>query len=102
MSSGQRSQSPHLSPRANRDTGPGVPLSLAFGRTVRRLREEAGWTQEAFADYCGFFRTYLSRIETGKANPTLYVIDVISKANNLPPSKLLAMAEEHQLKNEIS
>lgn len=99
MSSGQRPKSPNLPLRGNRDRKPAIPLALAFGRTVRRLREEAGWTQEAFADYCGFFRTYLSRIETGKANPTLNVIDVICKAINLQTSELLAMAEEYQFKS---
>ena len=79
-----------------------VPLALAFGRTVRRLREEAGWNQETFADHCGFFRTYLSRIETGKANPTLNVIDVICKAVNLQASELLAMSEEQQSKKPIA
>ena len=31
-------------------------------------------TQEDLADRCGLFRTYMSRIETGKANPTLTMI----------------------------
>ncbi|WP_259140078.1 helix-turn-helix transcriptional regulator [Pseudomonas putida] len=28
-------------------------------------------SQEAFADRCGFARTYMSRIETGGANPSI-------------------------------
>lgn len=31
-------------------------------------------TQEDLADRCGLFRTYMSRIETGQANPTLTMI----------------------------
>lgn len=73
-----------------------VPLALAFGQTVRLMREKEGWTQEAFADHCGFFRTYLSRIETGKANPTLNAIEVISLAVNLPISELLVLVEKRQ------
>lgn len=73
-----------------------MPLALAFGHTVRLMREKEGWTQEAFADHCGFFRTYLSRIETGKANPTLNAIEVISLAVNLPISELIAMVERRQ------
>lgn len=75
-----------------------VSLAVAFGQTVRSLRETQGWTQEAFADHCGFFRTYLSRIETGKANPTLNAIEVISLAVNLPVSQLIAMVERQQVK----
>ena len=55
-------------------------LSVRFGACVRQLRQERGYTQEEFADRCGFFRTYLSRIETGVANPTLNAIEVISIA----------------------
>lgn len=55
-------------------------LSVRFGACVRQLRQERGYTQEEFADRCGFFRTYLSRIETGAANPTLNAIEVISIA----------------------
>jgi transcriptional regulator with XRE-family HTH domain len=57
-----------------------VGLSVRFGACVRQLRQERGYTQEEFADRCGFFRTYLSRIETGAANPTLNAIEVISIA----------------------
>ena len=55
-------------------------LSVRFGACVRQLRQERGYTQEEFADRGGFFRTYLSRIETGVANPTLNAIEVISIA----------------------
>lgn len=46
---------------------------------MKELRSEAGWSQVEFAERCGFYQTYLSRIETGKANPTLNAIDVIAK-----------------------
>jgi transcriptional regulator with XRE-family HTH domain len=36
--------------------------------------------QNRLGHYSGFFRTYLSRIETGVANPTLNAIEVISIA----------------------
>jgi transcriptional regulator with XRE-family HTH domain len=41
----------------------------AFGNRIRELRAAAGMTQEDLAERCGLFRTYMSRIETGKANP---------------------------------
>ena len=51
---------------------------MKFGICVRQLRLERGYTQEVFADRCGFFRTYLSRVETGQANPTLNAIEIIA------------------------
>jgi transcriptional regulator with XRE-family HTH domain len=34
--------------------------------------------QEEFADRCGFARTYMSRIETGGANPSLDAIKTLA------------------------
>lgn len=55
-------------------------LSNRFGHVVRALRQEAGLSQVVFAERCGFYQTYLSRIETGKANPSLNAIEIISEA----------------------
>lgn len=54
------------------------PLSRTFGTCVRTLRQERGWTQVEFSERCGFYQTYLSRIEGGHANPTLNVMEVIA------------------------
>jgi transcriptional regulator with XRE-family HTH domain len=35
-------------------------------------------TQEDLSERCGLFRTYMSRIETGKANPTLTMIHALA------------------------
>jgi transcriptional regulator with XRE-family HTH domain len=37
-------------------------------------------SQVEFGEKCGFYQTYLSRIETGQANPTLNAIEVIANA----------------------
>jgi len=37
-------------------------------------------SQEAFADRCGFARSYMSRIERGGANPSLDAIQVLADA----------------------
>jgi transcriptional regulator with XRE-family HTH domain len=54
------------------------PLSVALGLCVRALRQEQGWTQVTFSERCGFYQTYLSRIENGQANPTLNAMEVIA------------------------
>lgn len=35
-------------------------------------------SQEAFADRCGFARSYMSRIERGRANPSLDAIETLA------------------------
>lgn len=40
-------------------------------------------SQVVFGEKCGFYQTYLSRIENGSANPTINAIEVIAKALNL-------------------
>ncbi|MDC6168276.1 helix-turn-helix transcriptional regulator [Paucibacter sp. XJ19-41] len=50
---------------------------------MRELRTEAGLTQVEFAERCGFYQTYLSRVETGQANPTINAIEVIANGLGL-------------------
>jgi transcriptional regulator with XRE-family HTH domain len=35
-------------------------------------------SQEAFADKCGFARSYMSRVERGGANPSLDAIETLA------------------------
>ncbi|MBL0422387.1 helix-turn-helix transcriptional regulator [Ramlibacter sp. AW1] len=58
-------------------------LSQRFGRCVRQLRNDAGLSQIEFSERCGFYQTYLSRVENGKANPTLNAMEVIANALGL-------------------
>lgn len=58
-------------------------LNVKFGKRVRELRKERGWSQEEFADRCGLDRTYVSGIERGVRNPTLQIVGSISKALNV-------------------
>jgi transcriptional regulator with XRE-family HTH domain len=69
-----------------------LPLAVRFGACVRQLRLERGYTQEVFAERCGFFRTYLSRVETGRANPTLSAIEVMAVALDLSVVELFETA----------
>jgi len=54
------------------------PLSITFGQCVRAMRQAQGLTQVVFSERCGFYQTYLSRIENGQANPTLNAMEVIA------------------------
>lgn len=64
-------------------------LRTGFGQRIRELRKAKGFSQEAFADKCGFMRTYMSRIETGTANPSLEAAKVLADGLEMSLSELL-------------
>lgn len=68
-------------------------LAQRFGRCVRQLRVEQGWSQVEFGERCGYFQTYLSRLERGQANPTLKVMEDIANALGLTIYELWANVE---------
>jgi len=51
-----------------------------FGQQVKKLRLEAGLSQEEFAEKLGIHRTYMSFIERGQRNPSLKMLFKISRA----------------------
>ena len=65
-----------------------MTLRMKFGLRVRQLREQAGYSQEAFADVCGYARSYMSRIERGHGNPSLDAVEVLAGALNVPVVEL--------------
>jgi len=61
-----------------------------FGDNVRKLRQEAGLSQEDLADRAGLHRTYVSSVERGNRNVSLLNIFAISKALGCDARDLLA------------
>ncbi len=68
-------------------------LAQRFGRCVRQLRLDAGLSQVEFGERCGFYQTYLSRLERGQANPTLNAMEVIANALGLTIYELWEQVE---------
>ena len=56
---------------------------------IKELRDDKGMSQEDLADAANIFRTYLSRIETGVANPSLTVINGLAAALREPVNSLM-------------
>ena len=54
-----------------------------------RLREQAGLSQERFAEKIGFHRTYVSAVEGCKRNVSLDNIDKIARALKVRAADLL-------------
>jgi len=50
------------------------------GRNLQRLRRERDLTQEELAHKAGIHQTYLSGVEGGKRNPSIGVLERITKA----------------------
>ena len=69
-------------------------LQQSFGLCVRALRQEQGLTQVEFSEKCGFYQTYLSRIENGQANPTLNAMEVIAVALGLTVFELFERVQQ--------
>lgn len=64
-------------------------ITTTFGANVKAQRQSHNLSQETLALRCGIYRTYLSRIESGLANPSLLVIAALANALEVAPSELL-------------
>lgn len=61
---------------------------------MRRLRLEAGMSQDELAARADLHRTYISSVERGKRNVSLENIFAIAHALNCDPRELLTPLEE--------
>ena len=59
------------------------------GLNLKRLRQERGLSQEAFAFQAGLHRTYVSGVERGVRNPTVLVLEALARALDVPAWRLL-------------
>lgn len=60
-----------------------------FSQNVRRLRLEAGISQEALAERCVKYKKQIPKIEKGTANVNLSMIFVLAQALDVDPGALL-------------
>lgn len=71
-------------------------LSKQLGKCIRELRLQTGQSQVEFGERCGFYQTYLSRVERGLANPTINAIEVVANALGLTVFELFDRVREVQ------
>lgn len=71
-------------------------LQKIVGERIQKLREERGFTQVDLAGKIEgeFDTTNVSRIESGRTNPTLYNLYRIAEALEVSLSELLDISEE--------
>ena len=66
-----------------------MDIQQRLARNLRRLRQEHGWSQEAFAFEAKLHRTYISDLERGARNPTLTVVEKLATALKVTASALI-------------
>jgi transcriptional regulator with XRE-family HTH domain len=68
-----------------------IDPKLAFGRRVRELRHERGWTQEELSFQSGLSRSYIADIERGKRNVALVNICALADAFNIETQEVMKL-----------
>ena len=64
-------------------------IKIRFGRRLRELRLEKGWSQETLANLAEIDRTYIPGIESGKRNVSIVVVEKLSSVFKMSISDLL-------------
>jgi len=71
-------------------------LNKSFGKVLRRLREEKGFSQEAFGFEAKLHRTYVSQLERGLKSPSLNILSRICKALSITMSEFIMLVEREE------
>ena len=66
-----------------------MDIQHRLARNLRRLRQERGWSQEAFVFEAKLHRTYISDLERGARNPTITVVEKLATALKVTASVLI-------------
>lgn len=63
-------------------------ITVTFGKRLRTLRTEHGYTQTQLADYLGIDRSFISDVERGKKNMSLTYLETVAQGFKLTLSEL--------------
>jgi ribosome-binding protein aMBF1 (putative translation factor) len=88
--------------RGKKDRSVKNRLVIHLGACVRELRQEAGFSQVELAERCGFYQTYLSRLERGIANPSLHAMEVVANTLGLTLYELFDRVRARQARDALS
>jgi len=75
-----------------------LDAAVAFGKVLRRLRNDAGLTQEQLGFEANLRRTYVSILELGQQQPTLTTIFKLAQALDLSAREVIGMVEAEMTK----
>ena len=68
-------------------------LDSAFGKTLKSRRQSINLSQEQLGLESGLSRSYISDLENGKKDPSLFTIFKLANALDLKPSALIDEVE---------
>ena len=63
-------------------------LQIKVGKQIKKLRELKGISQQVLAAKCNFEKGNMSRLESGRVNPTLATLEKVCKALEVNISEL--------------
>ena len=69
---------------------------IGLGKAIRKLRQEAGLSQEALGNRAEIHPTWISHIESGRINPTWGNVRRIAKGLSVELAQLAALAEDFE------
>lgn len=81
----------------------GEETNNTIGKRVKKIRKDAGLTLDDLNDFTGISKTYLSDLETGKAdNPSIKILKKIANGLEIELPKLLEGSIEQNERQSIS
>jgi transcriptional regulator with XRE-family HTH domain len=69
-------------------------LKKSFGKVLKQLREEEGYSQDDLAELADVNRTYISDLERGVSYPTLNIVYKFADVFKMRPSELVEKVDE--------
>lgn len=66
-----------------------LPEAIEFGRHLREIREQKGWTLEHFAEAARMNELQIGHIERGASDPKLSTIVKLARALKVKPDELV-------------
>jgi transcriptional regulator with XRE-family HTH domain len=72
-------------------------IDNSFGVILKKRRLQRSLTQEAMSLACGLSRAYISELEMGRKDPSLYTIFRLASALRMKPSVLIDEIEHRLL-----
>jgi putative transcriptional regulator len=64
-------------------------ICARVGNRIRELRQAKGWSQQILADHAQMERSHLTRLEDGKREAGLKILEKIADALGVEPYELL-------------
>ncbi len=68
---------------------PSQNLVEILAKNIKDYRQSKELSQEKFAEFCGFHRTYIGSVERGERNVSLSSLEVFASVIGIPVPELL-------------